>query len=191
MSSEGLMRALIILVVAFAIGSNWQSWADDACSGLAIEAEANVQVSDGNSFQVATAFHSKRHASFRQINDDSSTLIVAEGPGSWVRNAGEDFVGTDFHKLFALGHQFHAFLLHFNHIAENVRLSEAIEFQGENRAALSGDYPYGGSVHLIKSANPQKPVGLLFEFPDIPPITVVFADWRWLEGALMPFQLFI
>lgn len=97
--------------------------------------------------------------------------------------------GTDFHKGFALGHQFQAFLLHFDSIVSNVRDVANIGFAGGTRSGVSGDYPYGDVVTMIESDNAARPAGLLFEFPDTSPIVTTFADWRDAEESALPYLI--
>lgn len=183
------MYRLIALTGLALLSAGHASHADDACSPLAIETRANVAVSDGSVFRTETQFHSAKANSFTQRYDDGETLIVVEGPFSWVRTGDTASGGTAFHKLFALGHQFHAFLLYFDEIAGTVDPAGQVSFLDETRAALSADYPYGGRVHLVAGDRPERPLGLLFEFPDIPPISVEFDDWRDHAGRDLPFVL--
>jgi hypothetical protein len=164
------------------------SWPSDACSMRAITAAADVKVSDGSSFKVETYFQSRDVSAIRHIRDRQQ-LIVVEGPQSWTQVGDNSNTGTEFHKLFALGHQFHAFVLHFEELAGDVRRLDNVLFDGEPRQATSGDYPYGGVVHLIQSADEMRPAGLLFEFPENTVISVTFDDWRNVGKAPLPFHL--
>lgn len=183
------MRRWIILISLALVSGAPIAFAYDACSPLAIETRANVAVSDGSVFRTETRFHAAEGSAFTQRTGDGETLIVVEGPFSWTRADDTVSAGTEFHKLFALGHQFHAFLLHFEAIAENVEETGEVGFLGDLRAARSGDYPYGGRVHLVSGDSENRPLGLLFEFPDIPAISVVFDDWRDHAGTDLPFAL--
>jgi hypothetical protein len=164
------------------------SWSSDACSTRAITAAADVVVSDGSKFKIETYFHTKDVSAIRRIGDPQQ-LIVAEGPTSWTQVGDKSDTGTEFHKLFALGHQFHAFVLHFEEIVSNVRRRDDVLFDDEARQATSGDYPYGGEVHLIHGADEMRPLGLLFEFAEDTVISVKFDDWRSVEKVSLPYQL--
>ena len=167
-----------------AAGSIDVAGASDACSQRAILTSADVTVSDGSTFETRSYFHSKEAAAIRLIDDDDRVIAV-EGPLGWARVGGESVSGTDFHKLFALGHQYHALLLHFDEIVTDARDTEAVTFRGRERRARSGAYPYGGTVHLV--GDPVRPAGLLFEFPETPLIAVTFSDWRQADGVDVPF----
>jgi len=165
-------------------------WSSDACSARAIIAAADVEVSDGSTFRIESFFHSRDASAIRHIREDEQ-LIVVEGPQSWVQLDNKPELGSDFHKVFALGHQFHAFLLHFDETVTDIRHSDEVLFGNEMRQATSGDYPFGGVVHLIEGDSDARPAGLLFEFPDTDAISVSFGDWRDIDGADLPYQVLI
>lgn len=164
------------------------TWGADACSTRAILASADVTVSDGSAFKIQSYFHSKEGAAIHHIRDDDQ-IIAVEGPLSWISVGDKSQLGTRFHKLFALGHQYHAFLLHFDELVTNPRVTERLDFRGNFHRARSGDYPYGGIVHLVEGNETGRPVGLLFEFPESAAITIAFSEWRKHEDAVMPFRI--
>ena len=178
-------RLLIGALLALQAANTWSS---DACSTRAIVAAADVTVSDGSSFGIESYFHSKDNVAIRHIRDFPQ-LIAVEGPLGWAQTPDGSELGDNFYKSFGLGHQFHAFLLHFDKLVSNARSSEDVSFVNENRAATSGDYPHGGVVHLVNGDIASRPVGLLFEFPDTPPISVTFEDWRGLDDIELPFRM--
>ena len=164
--------------------------ATDACSTRAIGARAEVSATDGSSFTIESYFRSRDYAAIRHIGETDRVTAV-EGPFGWI-GAGDRFrLGGNFEKIFALGHQFHAFLLYFDELTDNQRDSADIGFLGAPRSARSGEYPYGGDVHLIAGDDPARPVGMVFDFPDIDPIEVALADWREVDGVELPFELAI
>lgn len=177
----------IFIYALLAMNTN-TAWSSDACSTRAITAAADVNVSDGSSFKIESYFHSKDAAAIRHIRDPQQ-IIVVKGPRSWVRLGNESNLGTDFHKRFALGHQFHAFLLHFEDVVSDVRGKSDVLFGNETRQATSGDYPYGGVVHLVEGDDKSRPVGLLFEFSENAVISVEFNDWRDTGDVTLPFRM--
>jgi hypothetical protein len=164
------------------------SWSSDACSTKAITAAADVTVSDDSSFQIETYFQSKDVFAIRHIRDPQQ-LIVVEGSHSWTQLGDTAAIGADFHKLFALGHQFHAFLLGFEELVNDVRLDAVVQFDGNSQHATVGNYPYGGQVYLIHGADTKRPLGLLFEFAEDSVISVKFGDWRDVKDVSLPFYL--
>lgn len=163
-------------------------FASDACSMRSIVTSADVTVSDGSSFSTQSFFQSKTAAAIRHIRDKDQ-IVAVEGPYGWVRVGDSENVGSDVEKAFALGHQFHAFLLDFEEIVSDRRESEKISFQGKEHHALTGDYPYGGLVHLIAAQGGLHAPGLVFEFPESEPIVATFSDWRSLDDLEIPFQV--
>jgi hypothetical protein len=162
-------------------------FASDACSTRSIVTFADVAVSDGSSFTTQSFFQSGKSAATRHISDKDQTVVV-EGPFGWVRIGDSPKMGSNFEKSFALGHQFHAFLLYFDEIVSNPRDSEQVLFEGREYRARSGDYPYGGVAHLIPTTPGDRALGLIFEFPESKPIEVAFSDWRSFGHIEVPFQ---
>jgi hypothetical protein len=163
-------------------------FASDACSTRSIVTSADVTVSDGSSFTTQSFFQSKNGAAIRHISDKDQ-IVAVEGPYSWIRVDGGEKMGSDFEKTFALGHQFHAFLMYFEEIVSAPRDSQKISFHGREHSALTGEYPHGGLVHLIAAEDGLHAPGLVFEFPDSEPIVVTFSDWRRFDQFEIPFQV--
>ena len=169
-----------LLLVAGLASSAGAAWASDACADHGIIAHADVTVSDGSSFSTEAFYHSADTAAIRHLGATDQTVAV-EGPVAWVQVGEEAEFGSDFHKVFALGHQYHALLENFDAIVSNGR-DTTRPFRGEVLPARSGDYPYGGAVHLVGHRD-SPPLGLVFEFPDAAPIEVVFSEWRTVGGT--------
>ena len=179
------VKCILLLHIALHVQVAWSS---DACSSRAIVAAADVTVSDGSEFAIESFFQSANAAAVKHIRDNVQIMAV-EGPLSWSSVDEEAQLGSEFHKQFALGHQFHALLLHFDEIVTNIRITEQIAFRGEIRNGSSGDYPYGGVVHLIQGDEKVHPVGLLFELPESTGIAVSFDDWRVVDDVEIPFYV--
>ena len=162
--------------------------AADACSNRAIMTEADVIVSDGSEFRTESYYGSKESAAIRHL-DDRDRMVAVEGPIGWASDGEKSAAGSDFYKLFALGHQYHALLLEFDDIAANVREDSQVDFAGEMRAAASGDYPYGGTVHLVRGEDASRAAGLRFDFPEDTLIFASFLDWREQEDRLLPYHI--
>jgi hypothetical protein len=162
------------------------AWSSDACSEQAILTSADVSVSDGTSFRTRSYFQSREINAIRHIRD-TDQVIAVEGPQAWVRVGHKSERGAEFHKVFSLGHQFHAFLLNFEEIGTNFRHEQEINFAGGVRRATSADLPYGGAVHMVAGDDAAHPVGFLLEVPDSSPISVYFRDWRNVGERELPF----
>jgi len=177
-----VMYCILLMIAAPA------AWPSDACSDRAVRTVANVTVSDGSEFRTESYFHSWDAAAIRHI-DDNEQLIAIEGPLSWLRRDQHVEIATDGHARFALGHQFHAFLLHFEEIVDNFRPDAQIAFRGNTHRAMSGDHPYGGAVHLVRGEDSERPTGLLIEDPDSTIISVTFHDWRIAGEDALPYHV--
>lgn len=162
--------------------------ASDNCPGQVIRAAADVSVSDGTGFSIETFFGGVDQAAIRFV-DDNDQVIAVEGNWAWVSQNGAAQLGADPLKVFALGHQFHALLLHFEEFAVDVSQTSEIPFGDANRAGISGGYPYGGTMHLITGDDRRYPDGMAFEFPETPRIEVRFSDWQMLDDTAVPFRL--
>jgi hypothetical protein len=120
-----------------------------------------------------------------EVND-----IVAEGPFAWLRQGERTGVGKDADKRFALGHQYHAMLLHFDEMMASAAPDGNIEFMDSIRTGRSGGYPNGGSASLVEGEQPDQPFGLLLLLPEESPIEVTFGDWRLAEaGQVLPYRV--
>ena len=172
----------------FASHLSMPTYASDACVTTAIEAGANVTVSDGSQFKVRTYFHTDNEAAITHIQDKITTIAV-EGPNAWIRDNGQSSLGTEQEKAFALGHQFHALLLNFDQIMLDIGLVENILFQGRVYSAKKGRYPFGGEAFLILGENHQTPIGLRLAFPESSPIDISFSNWVTITQHRLPMHI--
>lgn len=174
-----------VIVLLLAVCGN-VAYASDACTGDAIVAAADVTMSDGASFRTESFFHTASTAAIRHWYDEPQMMAV-EGPTGWSRKDGAARVGSNLHRSFALGHQFHALLLRFNEIMNNAVRSDAIPYRSATRSGWSGDYPYGGKVHLVDGG--KRPAGMVFEFPGHAAMHIEYSNWRDVEGTELPFRV--
>lgn len=179
------MRTSVLAAITL-LAAAGQATASDACSTTWIEATADVTVSDGSSFSTESFYQSADNAAIRHIREDTQ-LIAVEGPVGWWRRDGSGQTGSNLHRSFALGHQFHALLLHFDDIMDNVRAGDAIPFGDTASSGKSGDYPFGGTVHLVNGD--ERPAGMVFEFPDHKAMIIRYSEWRTHDGAELPFRV--
>lgn len=167
---------------------------DDACSTTAVYAYADVTVSDGKTYGVESFYRSKDRAASKFIRTDGDSLHVVEGPYTWVK-AGDkvelasDFQ-ADFQRDYALGHQFHALLLHFRDVMSDIQPASGIDFAGGKGSGLRGARDTGGFTYLIEGREPDQPAGLRFDVGDLK-IDIIASDWREVDGTAIPFALLI
>lgn len=162
--------------------------ASDACSGRAIVTSADVSVSDGSEFRTESFYRSIDSAAIRHI-DHRDRVVAVEGPLGWAREAERAELGSNFYKLFALGHQYHALLLDFETIVSNTHDNSQIVFGDGLHDATSGNYPYGGTVHLIRGEDASRPAGMRFDFAEDTVIQTWFLDWRPHDNAELPYHI--
>ena len=172
------MRPVVSRVVLLALAAYAScSAASDACSPRSITTSARVEVSDGTTFRTESFFQSADTSAIRHI-DNETRVVAVEGPVAWAARAGKAQLGGDRLKNFALGHQYHALLLHFEEVAGAIEPREDLSFGGEVRAGMTGALPFGGSLALLHDGSDDHPAGFLFELPDTLLIEVRFSDWR-------------
>lgn len=162
------------------------SLSSDACRPWGILTQAEVEVSDGTSFRTESVFQAVDAAAITHIREDGKTTIAVEGGDAWFMSGDNVGVGTEFHKLFALGHQYHALLLYFNDLIADIH-TDRLEREGQSFDTRSGGYPYGGIVHLLSSVDAQSPWGFRFDFPNREPIWVRLESWSIQDGVQLPF----
>ena len=187
------MRILAAIFTGiFCLGYSVGAWASDACSNVAVRASADVSVSDGTSFLTEAMYQAADQSAIRHFYPDHGKQVVAvEGPLAWTETPSGYAGGSDFHKAFALGHQYHAILLYPETVLTGLRDSPAVEFQGESRAATSGDYPYGGTVHIVRGPSDLQAAGFVFDFGPESRIEVALSDWRAMGDVDLPFRAII
>jgi hypothetical protein len=162
--------------------------AAEDCRADAIATVAEVDVSDGSSYRVETYYLSADTLAVRFV-DDNDRLFVVEGSISWARGGDREVEGSDSLSGFALGHQYHALLTRFAEIADGTKRVTGIEFAGRASAATRADFPFGGSMYLVDGESPAEAAGLLFEFPETPPIESRFLDWRQDGDRRLPYRI--
>ena len=180
--------------LAVTIGLSWPAAADDACSTKALYAYADVTASDGKKYSVESFYRSKDRVATKFIRADGGSLHVVEGPFTWVLGGEKAELAIDsqrdFQRDFALGHQFHALLIHFRDIMTDIEPAQNIEFASEKVSALKGTRSTGGAVYLIDGKTPDQPAGLRFDVADLK-IDIIASDWRVVDGKQIPFALLI
>ena len=176
----GRLALLILLAQSHA------AFASDACSTVAIHTTANVDVSDGSSFRTESFFHSAEAAAIRHF-DESIRTVAVEGPNAWTVNESGAAPGGDFHRQFALGHQFHAFIYRWDDIVANEAPTTTEGFDGHPAEATSGDMPWGGRVHRFGPA--ERPQGFVLESAGGPRVETVVSDWRPTPAGDVPFRV--
>lgn len=187
-SSGVRVRSLAIgMLAALVFTTPLNAAASDACSPFAIVTSARVQASDGKHYVMEAYYSAPEITALRQVDDDGALVIAAEGPRAWSNQDTGD-ADDDALRSMALGHQFHALLLHFDEIVPNARDS-AVTYRGAERQGRIGTWPYGeGDVRLVYQRGGTRVEALILTFPERPEIVVTFAGWRSIGGQHVPFR---
>jgi ketosteroid isomerase-like protein len=178
------ISGLVFLLAASALP------ASDACQTRAIHTTANVAVSDGSAFRTESLFRAADQAVIRHLGEEEQTVAV-EGPLAWIGRGDRAQLGDDGHKRFALGHQYHALLLHFDELVEEIEPPSELDFGGATHPARGGSFPYGGRVYEVTGVDASRPLGYRMELPQTPPIEVRLDDWRTGDGVTLPHRVVI
>lgn len=161
----------------------------DACATGAIHTFADVTVSDGATYTVESFYRSKKRAAAR-FSSRGGTMHAVEGGLAWSQNPERAELAGAFVRDFALGHNFHAFLLRFEEVVTDVERVDAIEFAGGTVSALKGMRESGDMVYLIDGDVPDRPAGMRYDAGDMI-IEITASDWRPQDGIEVPYQLVI
>lgn len=156
--------------------------ANDACPVQAITTKAAVTTSDGDEYEVRTTYRSAQEL-VAQFIGEAHTTIAVEGPFVWARSGETDSNAGDAERRFAIGHQYHAMLMHFDTIMIDVEEDEAIAFDGAMRRGRTGTYPAGGKVSLVDGERAERPAGMVMALPDETAIIIRFGGWRAISDS--------
>ena len=188
--AAGFFRSVMFTLLAASLGAGSGAMASDACKTKILRAKADVSVSDGMTYSIETIFRDRTHASFKQTVSGAENLTVAEGPFGWYQQEGAS-LGDGFHQSYALGHQFHAILFEFDSVMKDVTRVTDIPYMGSIISGLQGSNPFAGTVWLVDGDTPERPSALLFQYPDIPLISIRLEDWRDIYGVQTPYRMVI
>lgn len=183
-------RLFVILVFAATLlSSRSLAVGYDACSTDAIHTIANVTVSDGSTYSVESFYRSGKRAAAK-FSSNGGSMHAVEGGLAWSRTAAGESLAGDFVRDFALGHNFHALLLRFEEMVDEIERVEGVTFAGKNVSALKGLRGTGGAVYLIDGETPGRPAGLRYDVGDMV-IEIAASDWREEKDAWAPYELVI
>ncbi|MEO1242442.1 MAG: nuclear transport factor 2 family protein [Pseudomonadota bacterium] len=185
------MSRNIITAAITVIAMPVSAFANNACLSPSVTTAADVTTLYGAEYEVRTTYRSVNETAAQFIRE-TPTTIAAEGPLVWTRGETDESIAGDRERRFAIGHQYHAMLLYFDDMMENVERDTKIPFGEEVRSGRTGLYPAGGEVSLIDGEAPDRPAGLIMKLPDESPITIKLADWRAASsGYRLPYRIVI
>lgn len=189
MAKTHIMKRTIAAAAALLFGLFLQPvLASDACSTRAIVTAADVQVSDGSSFRTESFFQAADTTAIRHIDEDIQTIAV-EGPVAWIARGNKAQSGGDQLRMFALGHQFHAMLLHFDEMATGIVEVSDITFDGGRYPGRGGKFIYGGEIYLVHETGAEYPLGFVLDLPDQPAMQISLSEWKVQDQVALPFHV--
>lgn len=164
--------------------------ASNACSAPTIVTSADVMTSYGAEYQVNTYYRSSKEAVTAFVSDRATRMAV-EGGLAWSDQEDGAVLADDSVRRFVIGHQFHALAFQFDEIATDIIQVTGVAFGDDFLDGRKGDYPFGGTMTLLKSSS-ERPFGLILNLPKESEITVSFDDWRVTdEGNELPYSLIV
>lgn len=172
---------LCFAMIAAAALSGWVNPAamasinDNACEATTLSTSARVSASDGTEFNVETRYKSPFQALYVRTGEGASQLAV-EGPTDWTEQDGTMSDGSDFTRLFVLGHQYHALIFLFDGFSEGVYVEEV------------GLTPFPLGTRIDTVTHKGRVQSMQFKFPEIDPITVSFQHWKEEGDRAIPYQ---
>lgn len=184
-----MKRAMSIVCLVAASMAAPAASAYDACATGAIHTKADVTVSDGMTYSVESFYRSRKRAA-AHFSSDGGAMYAVEGGLAWSRSTEGEALAGAFVRDFALGHNFHAFLLRFEDVVEAVERVDGIEFDGRTVTGQRGVRESGDPVYLIDGASPAQPAGMRYDVGDMK-IEITVSDWREENGGWVPYELVV
>ena len=155
-----------------------------------LSTRAEVSVSDGLKYGTETVFHDRQRSVFKRVYPDRTVIQGVEGMYVWSSNGEVESELPIGMAEFILGHQFHAQILFYDRLHQNLEAPEATSFQGSSVFVLKSD---AGTTSMFFDEN--GPVGMQIQrLPSDPiqhPIVFTYEDWRSVYGVRLPFTVLI
>lgn len=153
--------------------------------GFSVSTIARVEVSGGLMYSTKTLYVHPDKATFhRKYTDRVITLRMDDG--NFWRDDGQGetpMEGSESDREFILGHQVHAWLLHFDVLSGGKSSCQDVEIFGKKTRAIHVEHE-----QFSKTLMPceGRPVYLYMQFGDIL-VQISFLDWRVHQGVELPF----
>lgn len=152
---------------------------------FSVSTQARVEVSGGLTYSTKTLYVHPDKATFhRKYTDRVITLRMDDG--SFWKDDGQGetpMEGSESDREFILGHQVHAWLLHFDALSGGKSSCQDVEIFGKKTRAIRVEHE-----QFSKTLMPceGRPVYLYMQFGDIL-VQISFLDWRLHQGVELPF----
>lgn len=154
---------------------------------FSVATSARVEVSGGEKYSARTLYTHPGKATFhREHTEGIITLRVDDGKFWKDDGSGEvTMEGSESNREFILGHQVHAWLLHFDAMAGGKSSCQDVDLFGKTARGLRFEHE-----QFSKTLMPceGRPVYLYMQFGDIL-VQISFYDWREHHGVELPFRV--
>lgn len=154
---------------------------------FSVSTKARVEVSGGLQFSTRTLYVHPDKATFhRKYSDRVITLRMDDG--KFWRDEGDGeapMAGSESDREFILGHQVHAWLLHFDALSGGKSGCQDVEIFGKNTRAIRVEHEKFSKMLMPCEG---RPVYLYMQFGDIQ-VQISFSDWRMHQGIELPFRV--
>ncbi len=162
---------------------------DSAINSLeSITAKANVTTPDGRQYPVETTYWHPLKAFFTRNEQDNFSTLGIWGKYNWHFNGEQQQeVGEDFAE-FVILHQFHAALIHFERLFDEI--AEPVAIQLDDCACLQVTARREANEHTFYfEKQTGRPFMWAIHRDDQADVRIYYSDWRTVDGMSLPFEL--
>lgn len=182
-SIKNLTLALL-LISAQSLYASQNAQASDVVA-FSVSTHARVEVSGGLKYSTKTLYVHPDKAMFRREYPDRVISLRFHGGNFWSDDgSGETAMdGDESNRAFILGHQVHAWLLHFDEMSGGESSCQDYEIFGKMTRAIRVEHEQFSKTLLPCEG---RPVYLYMQFGDTL-VQLSFSDWRLHQGIELPF----
>lgn len=188
--STALLCVLLLFIQSYVFPQDETPWLgtigtrEKRASVTSIRTSAAVTVSDGKKYVAESLYVDPQRAVFRTVYPDRALTQGVEGKYFWSFDGKEEKEGTAQTENIVLGHQVHAQILFFDSLHPGER--ETKTSAGLSSVSVRDRSAEWTFVYDLKGLN-----SMLIEIEGGPAVNFRFADWREVEGILLPFSVLI
>jgi hypothetical protein len=182
--SVKLLILFVPLIAAQFLCAIQNSQASDDLS-FTVTTSAQVEVSGGLKFSAKTSYEHPGKATFHRKYPDQVITLRMDDEDFW-RDDGDGeapMEGNESNKEFILGHQIHAWLLHFNALAGGKSSCQDVDIFDKTTRGIHVEHEQFSKT-LIPCEG--RPVYLYMQFGNTR-VQISFTDWREIQGVELPF----
>jgi len=178
-----LIFAVPLISVLFLCNFQYARAADDL--RFSVSTKARVEVSGGEMYSADTLYEHPGKATFHRTYPDRVITLRTDNGNFW-RDDGDGetpMEGSESNREFILGHQVHAWLLHFDALSGGKSSCQDVEIFDKTVRGIHVEHEQFSKT-LIPCQG--RPVYLYMQFGDTM-VQISFSDWRIQKGVELPF----